>query len=102
MKNARSLERRRVTGVLFFRAVVRTIRYRFFLVAGVFPFLLGAAVDRESTGTVDGWVLLAGLAGIMFVGAGREGMNEYFDSKISGDRVFASGPPRPPALRGSR
>lgn len=72
------------------RAVRRTVRYRFFLLAGVFPYLLGAAVAYHSRGLVDWRLLLMGLAGVVFVSAGIEGMNEYFDSKMGGDRVFGS------------
>jgi len=37
------------------------------------------------------WPLgLLGLVGVIFVGLGIEGMNEYFDLKLGGDRVFSS------------
>ncbi|MDK1032265.1 MAG: prenyltransferase [Planctomycetia bacterium] len=73
-----------------FRAVAGALRYRFFLVAGIFPYLLGAAAAYGLEGAIDWWLLSAGLAGVVFVSIGIEGMNEYFDSRIGGDRVFAS------------
>lgn len=73
-----------------FNIIAGMLRYRFFLVAGVFPYLLGTAVAYSVTGTIDWWLLAVGLGGIVFVSMGIEGMNEYFDSKIGGDRVFAS------------
>jgi len=78
-----------VRGPELLRTVAGALRYRFFLMAGVFPYLLGAAV---AAGAVDiNWpILAAGLAGVLSVGVGIEGMNEYFDSRIGGDRVFAS------------
>ncbi|MDP6438498.1 MAG: prenyltransferase [Candidatus Brocadiia bacterium] len=71
-------------------AACGAVRYRFFLLAGALPYLLGAAVARRSVGELDWSLLLIGLMGVLFVGVGIEGMNEYFDSRIGGDRVFAS------------
>lgn len=76
--------------VRFVLALGAAARYRFFLFAGVFPYLLGSAVAYGQRGRVDVPALLLGLLGVMAVGVGIEGMNEYFDSRIGGDRVFAS------------
>lgn len=72
------------------KAAAGGLRYRFFLVAGVFPYLLGSAVAYRARGTLDWWPLSVGLVGILAVSLGIEGMNEYFDSKLGGDRVFSS------------
>ncbi len=73
----------------WFSAMAARVRYRFFLLAGVFPYLLGAAVAYHEAGAIEWWLLVVGLVGILSLSAGIEGMNEYFDSKIGGDRVFA-------------
>ena len=66
--------------------IAETVRYRFFIIAGVFPYALGLA----AAGEVNWLTGLLGLAAVVLVGLGIEGMNEYFDSRIGGDRVFAS------------
>ncbi|MBI5725984.1 MAG: prenyltransferase [Planctomycetes bacterium] len=72
------------------KASAAALRYRFFLIAGVFPYLLGAAVAYHAGGMVDWRLLFVGLAGIVAVSLGIEGMNEYFDARLGGDRVFSS------------
>jgi len=69
-------------------AAAHAARYRFFLVAWAFPYLLGAAVAYRATGELDEVLLLIGLLGLLSLSIGIEGMNEYFDSRIGGDRVF--------------
>ncbi len=77
-----------VFGLLGLGAAI--LRYRFFVIAGAFPYLLGAAVAYNATAEMN-WLLLAlGLGGVVFVSLGIEGLNEYFDSRIGGDRVFAA------------
>ncbi|MBI2440494.1 MAG: prenyltransferase [Lentisphaerae bacterium] len=71
--------------------VAGALRYRFFLVAGIFPYLLGAAVAGRDGATADWWLLFVGLAGVLAVSAGIEGLNEYFDTLIGTDRVFELG-----------
>ncbi|MBI2437690.1 MAG: prenyltransferase [Lentisphaerae bacterium] len=68
------------------------LRYRFFLVAGIFPYLLGAAVAYRTGAPTDWWLLSVGLAGVLAISAGIEGLNEYFDKLIGTDRVFELGP----------
>jgi 1,4-dihydroxy-2-naphthoate octaprenyltransferase len=71
-------------------AVAALLRYRFFLWAGALPYVLGAAVAHHDAGVLDWRLLGVGLLGVFGASLGVEGMNEYFDSKIGGDRVFAS------------
>ncbi len=71
-------------------ALGAALRYRFFLAAGLLPYGLGAALAHRAEGTVDGGPFWLGLVGVFCAGLGVEGLNEYFDSRIGGDRVFAS------------
>ncbi len=66
------------------------LRYRFFIIAGVLPYALGWAAAYHYTGRMNWPVGALGLAGVILLGLGIEGMNEYFDARIGGDRVFAS------------
>ena len=66
--------------------IAKTVRYRFFIIAGVFPYVLGWA----AAGEVNWLTGILGLTAVVLVGLGIEGMNECFDSRIGGDRVFAS------------
>lgn len=69
--------------------LVRLIRYRFFLFAGMLPFLLGQAIaygfGKSFSWSLFGW----GFVGIFFVLAAVEFFNEYFDAKCGGDRIFS-------------
>ena len=71
-------------------SAAKLVQHRFFIIAGAFPYALGAAVGYEVTGEMDWRLLLLGLIGVVFVSLGIEGMNEYFDSIKGGDRVFSS------------
>jgi 1,4-dihydroxy-2-naphthoate octaprenyltransferase len=64
------------------------VRYRFFLFAGVLPYLLGAAWAFGRLGFFDVRAFLAGLAGVACAVVGVEAFNEYFDSRMGTDRVF--------------
>lgn len=66
------------------------IRYRFLLFAGLFPYVLGALVAFDYTGVFEPFYFLVGFLGIALVLVGVEALNEYFDFKIGGDRVFLS------------
>ena len=68
--------------------VLALVRYRFFLFAGVLPYLLGAAWAFGSFGFFDLKAFLAGLAGVACAVVGVEAFNEYFDSRMGTDRVF--------------
>jgi 1,4-dihydroxy-2-naphthoate octaprenyltransferase len=64
------------------------VRYRFFLYAGLLPYLLGAAWAYRITGHLDGAIFWSGLAGVGLAVVGVEAFNEYFDSRMGTDRVF--------------
>jgi len=68
--------------------VVGLVRYRFFLFAGVLPYLLGAAWAFAIAGRFDAFVFWVGLAGIGLSVVGVEAFNEYFDARMGTDRIF--------------
>lgn len=68
--------------------VLRLVRYRFFLFAGLLPYLLGAAFAFGMAGRFDPWSFWGGLGGVALAVVGVEAFNEYFDSKMGTDRVF--------------
>jgi len=68
--------------------VFSLIRYRFFLYAGLLPYLLGAAWAYGMEHTFNGERFGIGLLGIFFSVCGVEAFNEYFDAKMGTDRVF--------------
>jgi len=68
--------------------VASAVRYRFFLYAGLIPYLLGAAWARGMEGIFLPGVFWLGLAGIFLAVVGVESFNEYFDARMGTDRVF--------------
>lgn len=68
--------------------VFTLIRYRFFLYAGLLPYLLGAAWARGMEGVFDARIFWTGFAGIFLAVVGVESFNEYFDARMGTDRVF--------------
>jgi len=68
--------------------VLRMIRYRFFLYAGLLPYLLGAAWARGMEHAFVPGRFWTGLLGIFLAVCGVEAFNEYFDSRLGTDRVF--------------
>lgn len=68
--------------------VASVVRYRFFLYAGLLPYLLGAAWAYGVEKTFDPGVFALGLLGIFLSVVGVESFNEYFDAKMGTDRVF--------------
>jgi hypothetical protein len=74
--------------------VCALVRYRFFLYAGLLPYLLGAAWAYAIADAFDGTIFLSGLAGVVLAVVGVEAFNEYFDSRMGTDRVF-----NPPTCR---
>jgi 1,4-dihydroxy-2-naphthoate polyprenyltransferase len=68
--------------------IVSLVRYRFFLYAGLMPYLLGAAWARGAARTFDAVTFWSALAGIVLSVVGVEAFNEYFDSRLGTDRVF--------------
>lgn len=69
--------------------LIRLIRYRFFLFAGIFPYLLGQAIAFNLKGSIDWRISLWGFCGIFLALIGVELFNEYFDAKEGGDRIFS-------------
>jgi 1,4-dihydroxy-2-naphthoate octaprenyltransferase len=68
--------------------VFSLVRYRFFLYAGLLPYLLGAAWAYAVAGAFDAAVFWSGLGGVVLAVVGVESFNEYFDSQMGTDRVF--------------
>jgi len=69
-------------------AVLRLVRYRFFLYAGLLPYLLGAAWAWSVDGRFATTAFWSGLAGVVLAVVGVEAFNEYFDAREGTDRVF--------------
>lgn len=69
-------------------SVCSMVRYRFFLYAGLLPYLLGAAWAYAIAGAFDTPAFWSGLAGVVLAVVGVEAFNEYFDSRMGTDRVF--------------
>ena len=64
------------------------VRYRFFLYAGLLPYLLGAAWAYGFGAAFDAPIFWSGLGGVVLAVIGVEAFNEYFDSRMGTDRVF--------------
>lgn len=69
-------------------AMAGIIRYRFFLYAGLLPYLLGAAWAYGMEQTFNSGAFWLGLLGIFLSVVGVESFNEYFDARMGTDRVF--------------
>jgi 1,4-dihydroxy-2-naphthoate octaprenyltransferase len=68
--------------------VFAMVRYRFFLYAGLLPYLLGAAWAYAVARAFDPGVFWSGLGGVILSVIGVEAFNEYFDARMGTDRVF--------------
>ena len=68
--------------------VASVVRYRFFLYAGLLPYLMGGAWAYAMLGAFSPQMFWIGLLGILFSVIGVETFNEYFDSRMGTDRVF--------------
>ena len=68
--------------------VIGMVRYRFFLYAGLLPYLLGAAWAYATKGSIDAPIFWSGLGGVVLAVIGVEAFNEYFDARMGTDRVF--------------
>lgn len=77
--------------------VAAMVRYRFFLYAGLAPYLLGAAWAWAIAGRFDAPIFWSGLAGVALAVIGVEAFNEYFDARMGTDRVFDADGPQPVA-----
>ena len=80
--------------------VLSLVRYRFFLYAGLLPYLLGAAWAFAIEGRFDAPAFWSGLFGVVLSVIGVEAFNEYFDAREGTDRIFnpAELPPIPVAI----
>ncbi|MBU2458612.1 MAG: prenyltransferase [Planctomycetes bacterium] len=76
--------------------LIELIRYRFFLFAGLLPFLLGQAVAFGARRKLNQLRFWLGFAGIFLVLVAVELFNEYFDAKEGGDRIFSQNQPEIP------
>lgn len=76
--------------------ITRLIRYRFFLFAGIFPYLLGQAIAFNADRFLNWHYFWLGFLGIFLVLVGVELFNEYFDAKEGGDRIFSQEKPNVP------
>src|SRR5262249_60880881 len=61
--------------------VVSLVRYRFFLFAGLLPYLLGAAWAWAIAGSFDAALFWGGLGGVVLAVIGVECFNEFFDAQ---------------------
>jgi 1,4-dihydroxy-2-naphthoate octaprenyltransferase len=68
--------------------VIGMVRYRFFLYAGLLPYLLGAAWAYAIAGSFDAALFWGGFLGVVLAVIGVEAFNEYFDARMGTDRVF--------------
>lgn len=68
--------------------VCSMVRYRFFLYAGLLPYLLGTAWAYARLGAFDAALFWSGFGGVVLSVIGVEAFNEYFDSRMGTDRVF--------------
>jgi len=62
------------------------------LIAGLFPYLLGAALAFFLQGEFHFYLFLVGFVGILFCLLGVESFNEYFDWQLGTDRIFQCEP----------
>ena len=69
--------------------LIKLIRYRFFLFAGILPYFLGQAAAFGLQKSLNWNYFWLGLVGIFFVLVAVELFNEYFDAKYGGDRIFS-------------
>tara|TARA_B100000315_G_C14503485_1_gene553428 strand:- start:306 stop:1175 length:870 start_codon:yes stop_codon:yes gene_type:complete len=68
--------------------ITKFIRYRFFIFAGLFPYLVGQTVAFSIQKLFNWHNFYWGLGGIFLVLVGVELFNEYFDAQTGGDRIF--------------
>ena len=68
--------------------VASLVRYRFFLSAGLLPYLLGAAWAYAIAGEFDAALFWSGLGGVVLAVIGVECFNEFFDAQMGTDRIF--------------
>lgn len=76
------------TIIAVLKRIIKVIRYRFFIFAGIFPYLLGQITAFSAKRFLNWQNFWLGFLGIILVLIGVEFFNEYFDAKSGGDRVF--------------
>lgn len=76
--------------------LIKLIRYRFFLFAGILPYFLGQVIAFNSLDKLSWSTLCWGFAGLFLVLIAVELFNEYFDAKEGGDRIFSLEQPEIP------
>lgn len=69
--------------------LIRLIRYRFFLFAGILPYFLGQAIAFGLNKSLNWNYFWWGFVGIFLVLVAVELFNEYFDAQYGGDRIFS-------------
>ena len=67
--------------------LIQLIRHRFLLVAGLLPYVLGAALAFHVHQTFDLFLFLVGLLGLFFALVGIEAFIPYFGWRLGKDRV---------------
>lgn len=77
--------------------LIRLIRYRFFLFAGLLPYFLGQAIAFNVQGALNWSHFWWGFVGIFLVLVAVELLNEYFDAKDGPDRIFSQERPHIPS-----
>jgi 1,4-dihydroxy-2-naphthoate octaprenyltransferase len=77
---------------MWFTKLIRLVRYRFFVFAGLLPYLLGQVVAFGERGPFNASRFWWGLGGILLILVAVELFNEYFDAKEGGDRIFSPQP----------
>lgn len=68
--------------------LIKLVRYRFMLAAGLLPYGLGTAIAFHSEKRFDLSLFFISFIGLLFVLVGVEAFNEFFDWRIGTDRVF--------------
>ncbi|MBW8042134.1 MAG: prenyltransferase [Planctomycetes bacterium] len=69
--------------------LIKLIRYRFFLLAGILPYFLGQAIAFGLNKSLNWNYFWWGFVGIFLVLVAVELFNEYFDDQYGGDRIFS-------------
>lgn len=77
-----------MAGVIFIKKIIKALRYRFFIFAGIFPYLLGQAIAFNTHRYLNRQIFWLGFLGIVLVLTAVELLNEYFDAQAGGDRIF--------------
>jgi 1,4-dihydroxy-2-naphthoate octaprenyltransferase len=85
----------RVTSAGRLLSIVSMVRYRFFLYAGLMPYLLGTVWAYATARSFDAAIFWSAFGGVALAVVGVEAFNEYFDSRLGSDRVFDPHDPPP-------